>query len=132
MVAGVGLVTTGKVVLILFCKRLVDGAKLDLVVFLELKLLGLQKGKTGNFNDETGPKFKNYPFLSGQNSKTLFVESKFKTHPFLLGQNSRFTPFYRVKIRISPLFVGTKFKIYPFLLGHSIVNVFEFPALFLC
>ena len=67
MVTGVGLVTTGEVVLILFCKRLVDGAKLDLVVFLELKLLGLQKdpkkGKTGNFNDETGPKFKNYPFL---------------------------------------------------------------------
>ena len=43
MVTGVGLATTGEVVLILFCKRLVDGAKLDLVVFLELKLLGLQK-----------------------------------------------------------------------------------------
>jgi len=97
VVTGVGLVTTGEVVLILFCKRLVDGAKLDLVVFLELKLQkDPKKGKAGNFNDETGPKLKNYPFLSGQNSKT----------PFLSSQNSKFTPFYWVKIRDSPLFIG--------------------------
>ena len=47
-----------------------------------------KKGEISNFNDVTGSKLKNSPFLSGQNSKIPpFIGSKLKNYPFLSGQN---------------------------------------------
>ena len=54
-------------------------------------------------------------------SHSIHIDSdtNIQSFHFLAGQNSKFAPFYRFKIRNSPLFIGSKFKIHPFLSGQN-------------